>query len=310
MSVPTAAGTRRVAGVSRRRPRSGPVRVRVGGWLDVITPPSSHMFGGCEAPPRALRRGQGWDGRGGTAAGGHRLAGGGEGPSECVYAHACQRCAEALLRRTVVEHAGPVCPGLQTLPLRAAFAPTGAFGSACFVVSGRRWRGHPATVWDTGRLCRPRPQPARSLLPVSVLLQAPRRARRGRGSARLRGVRPPLSRDRNRDHPCRPAHPPPVKPRPPLSPGKGHFCAISGRQGRLEFHRTHRPATQGRLEFHPATRLPLATVEMSQTAASRARLPHDRAQRGSTTGLRARPGQRSGGRRACVSPRSAANRFT
>ena len=68
---------------------------------------------------------------------------GGEGPSECVYAHACRRCAEALLRRTVVEHAGPVCPGLQTLPLRAAFAPTGAFGSACFVVSGRRWRGAP-----------------------------------------------------------------------------------------------------------------------------------------------------------------------
>ena len=110
--------------------------------------------------------------------------------------------------------------------------------------------------------------------------------------------------------PLRTARPPPVKPRPPLSPGKGHFRAISGRQGRLEFHRTRRPTTQGRLEFHPATRLPLATVEMSQTAASRARLPHDRAQRGSTTGLRARPGQRSGGRRACVSPRSAANRFT
>ena len=152
------------------------------------------------ARPRPAPRGGGGAGagvgrprRGGR--GGHRLAGGGEGPSECVYAHACQRCAEAFLRRTVVEHAGPVCPGLQTLPLRAAFAPTGAFGSACFVVSGRRWRGHPATVWDTGRLCRPRPQPARSLLPVSVLLQAPRRARRGRGSARLRGVRPPLSRD-------------------------------------------------------------------------------------------------------------------
>lgn len=87
--------------------------------------------------------GQGRGGRGGTAAGGHRLAGGGEGPSECVYAHACRRCAEALLRRTVVEHAESVCPGLQTLPLRAAFAPTGAFGSACFVVSGRRRRGAP-----------------------------------------------------------------------------------------------------------------------------------------------------------------------
>ena len=40
--------------------------------------------------------------------------------------------------RRVKGHAGPLCPGLQTLPLRAAFAPTGAFGSACFVVSARR----------------------------------------------------------------------------------------------------------------------------------------------------------------------------
>ena len=40
--------------------------------------------------------------------------------------------------RRVEGHAGPLCPGLQTLPLRAAFAPTGAFGSACFVVSARR----------------------------------------------------------------------------------------------------------------------------------------------------------------------------
>ena len=74
MSVPTAAGTRRVAGVSRRRPRSGPVRVRVGGWLDVITPPSSHMCGGREAPPRASRRWRG-GGRGGTAAGGQPRGG-------------------------------------------------------------------------------------------------------------------------------------------------------------------------------------------------------------------------------------------
>ena len=40
--------------------------------------------------------------------------------------------------RRVEGHAEPLCPGLQTLPLRAAFAPTGAFGSACFVVSARR----------------------------------------------------------------------------------------------------------------------------------------------------------------------------
>ena len=148
MSVPTAAGTRRVAGVSRRRPRSGPVRDRVGGWFDVITPPSSHMCGGREAAPR---------GGGGAVVGagvGRPRCGtdwrGGEGPSECVYAHAYRRCAEALLRRTVVEHAEPVCPGLQTLPLRAAFAPTGAFGSACFVVSGRRWRGAPGDAAGYG----------------------------------------------------------------------------------------------------------------------------------------------------------------
>ena len=40
--------------------------------------------------------------------------------------------------RRVKGHAGPLCPGLQTLPLRAAFTPTGAFGSACFVVFARR----------------------------------------------------------------------------------------------------------------------------------------------------------------------------
>ena len=341
MSVPTAAGTRRVAGVSRRRPRSGPVRVRVGGWLDVITPPSSHMCGGREAPPRASRRWRG-GGRGGTAAAGRPWGaptGGRRGGAERVCV--CARLPK--MRRGVPSpySCGARRTGMPRAPNSAATSGLRAdrrirFGVLCRIRASMA--GHPATVWDTGRLCRPRPQPARSLLPVSVLLQAPRRARRGRGSARLRGVRPPLSRDRNHDHPCRAAHPhpvkprppprtarpppvkrrpplrtarpPPVKPRPPLSPGKGHFCAISGRQGRLEFHRTRRPTTQGRLEFHPATRLPLATVEMSQTAASRARLPHDRAQRGSTTGLRARPGQRSGGRRACVSPRSAANRFT
>ena len=56
----------------------------------------------------------------------------------CGLMHAATGCARALTGRTVVGHAGPVCPGLQTLPLRAAFAPTGAFGSACFVVSARR----------------------------------------------------------------------------------------------------------------------------------------------------------------------------
>ena len=162
--------------------------------------------------------------------------------------------------------------------------------------------------------------PATGFRPLAGAEARPPRARLS-ASARSPSSSQPRPKPRP---PPRTAHPPPVKPRPPLSPGKGHFCAISGRQGRLEFHRTRRPATQGRLEFHrtrrpttqgrlefhPATRLPLATVEMSQTAASRARLPHDRAQRGSTTGLRARPGQRSGGRRTCVSPRSAANRFT
>ena len=56
----------------------------------------------------------------------------------CGLMHAATGCAQALTGRTVVGHAGPVCPGLQTLPLRAAFAPTGAFGSACFVVCACR----------------------------------------------------------------------------------------------------------------------------------------------------------------------------
>ena len=281
MSVPTAAGTRRVAGVSRRRPRSGPVRDRVGGWFDVITPPSSHMCGGREAAPR---------GGGGAVVG--AVAGrprwgtdwrGGEGPSECVYAHAYRRCAEALLRRTVVEHAEPVCPGLQTLPLRAAFAPTGAFGSACFVVSGRRWRGAPGDGAGYGM----------SLPSSPATRTVPATGFRPPAGVQARPVKP--------RPPPRTAHPRPVKPRPPPYARNGHFSSVSGRQGWMEFHRTrrptpqgwsefhrtHRPAPQGRSEFHPAARLPHATVYMAQTAASHARPPT----RWSTTRLKQKCGQ-------------------
>ena len=285
MSVPTAAGTRRVAGVSRRRPRSGPVRDRVGGWFDVITPPSSHMCGGREAAPR---------GGGGAVVGagvGRPRCGtdwrGGEGPSECVYAHAYRRCAEALLRRTVVEHAEPVCPGLQTLPLRAAFAPTGAFGSACFVVSGRRWRGAPGDGAGYGMSLPSSPAtrtvPATGFRPPAGVQARPVKPRPPLCAAHLRPVkpRPPL---------CA-AHPRPVKPRPPPYPRNGHFSSVSGRQGWSEFHRTRRPTPQGWSEFHPAARLPHATVNMTQAAASHARLPHDRAQRGSSrTAGKARTG--------------------
>jgi len=59
----------------------------------------------------------------------------------CGLIHAAPECGRGAGGRRVVGHAGPVCPGLQTLPLRAAFAPTGAFGSACFVVSARRCAG-------------------------------------------------------------------------------------------------------------------------------------------------------------------------
>ena len=150
-----------------------------------------------------------------------------------------------------------------------------------------------ATPRDMGCLCRARPQPARSLLPVSVLLQASRRARRGRGSSasvgspsspRPRPVKPqpPLRAAHPRpvkpQPPLRAAHPRPVKPRPPPYPRNGHFSSVSGRQGWLEFHRTRRPAPQGWSEFHPAARLPHATVNMAQAADSHARLPHDGAQ--------------------------------
>ena len=159
-----------------------------------------------------------------------------------------------------------------------------------------------ATPRDMGCLCRARPQPARSLLPVSVLLQASRRARRGRGSSasvgspsspRPRPVkpRPPLCAAHLRPVKPRPplcaAHPRPVKPRPPPYPRNGHFSSVSGRQGWSEFHRTRRPTPQGRSEFHPAARLPHATVNMAQTAASHARPPT----RWSTTRLKQKCGQ-------------------
>ena len=158
-----------------------------------------------------------------------------------------------------------------------------------------------ATPRDMGCLCRARPQPARSLLPVSVLLQASRRARRGRGSSASVGS-PSSSQPRPKPRPPpRTAHPPPVKPRPPLCaahprpvkprpppyPRNGHFSSISGRQGWSEFHRTRRPTPQGRSEFHPAARLPHATVNMAQTAASHARPPT----RWSTTRLKQKCGQ-------------------
>ncbi len=327
MSVPTAAGTRRVAGVSRRRPRSGPVRVRVGGWLDVITPPSSHMCGGREAPPRASRRWRG-GGRGGTAAAGRPWGaptGGRRGGAERVCV--CARLPK--MRRGVPSpySCGARRTGMPRAPNSAATSGLRAdrrirFGVLCRIRASMAGApghgvGHGTSVPTSPAT---RTFPATGFRPLAGAEARPPRARLS-ASARSPSSSQPRLKPRP---PPRTAHPPPVKPRPPLSPGKGHFCAISGRQGRLEFHRTRRPTTQGRLEFHrtrrpttqgrlefhPATRLPLATVEMSQTAASRARLPHDRAQRGSTTGLRARPGQRSGGRRACVSPRSAANRFT
>ena len=341
MSVPTAAGTRRVAGVSRRRPRSGPVRVRVGGWLDVITPPSSHMCGGREAPPRASRRWRG-GGRGGTAAAGRPWGaptGGRRGGAERVCV--CARLPK--MRRGVPSpySCGARRTGMPRAPNSAATSGLRAdrrirFGVLCRIRASMAGApghgvGHGTSVPTSPAT---RTFPATGFRPLAGAEARPPRARLS-ASARSpsssqprlkprpppRTAHPPPVKPRpppptahprpvKPRPPLRTARPPPVKPRPPLSPGKGHFCAISGRQGRLEFHRTRRPTTQGRLEFHPATRLPLATVEMSQTAASRARLPHDRAQRGSTTGLRARPGQRSGGRRACVSPRSAANRFT
>ena len=205
----------------------------------------------------------------------------------CGLMHAATGCAQALTGRTVVGHAGPVCPGLQTLPLRAAFAPTGAFGSACFVVSGRRWRGAPGDGAGYGMSLPSSPAtrtvPATGFRPPAGVQARPVKPRPPLCAAHLRPVkpRPPL---------CA-AHPRPVKPRPPPYPRNGHFSSVSGRQGWSEFHRTRRPTPQGWSEFHPAARLPHATVNMTQAAASHARLPHDRAQRGSSrTAGKARTG--------------------
>lgn len=153
--VPMLLGTRRVARVSRRRPRL--VRGRVGG-VDVITLPWSHMWALDEAGATQagrLRHG-GWEGSRGRRPRPRRwwstrwrlwrtpL---------CGLIHAPTASVREELSRRVEGHAGPVCPGLHTLPLRAAFAPTGAFGSvrAFFM---RKWRPHAPTPrptqWEHG----------------------------------------------------------------------------------------------------------------------------------------------------------------
>ena len=164
VNVPTPAGTRLEAKVSRRTPRLVAVRERVGGCGEVITLPWSHMSVLDEAV--AARAGNFPRRRAGIATGTGALVSsergapisaavpvakrGGSGlvvagcavaHALCGLIHAAPECGRGAGGRRVVGHAGPVCPGLQTLPLRAAFAPTGAFGSACFVVSARRCAG-------------------------------------------------------------------------------------------------------------------------------------------------------------------------
>lgn len=137
--IPMIVGTCRVARVSRRRPRPEPVRRLVGG-VDVITLPWSHMCAPHEAG--AARAGRLSRARGTVSIPLHAATAsalrGAVAHAPCGLMHAATGCEPALTGRTVVGHAGPVCPGLQTLPLRAAFAPTGAFGSACFVVHARQ----------------------------------------------------------------------------------------------------------------------------------------------------------------------------
>ena len=250
MSVPTAAGTRRVAGVSRRRPRSGPVRVRVGGWLDVITPPSSHMCGGREAPPRASRRWRG-GGRGGTAAAGRPWGaptGGRRGGAERVCV--CARLPK--MRRGVPSpySCGARRTGMPRAPnsaatsgLRAdrrirfgvlcrirasmAGAPGHGVGHGTSVPTSPATRTFPATGFRPLAGAEARPPRAR----LSASVRSPSSSQpRPKPRPPLRTAHPPpvkpgppLRTARPRPvkpgPPLRTAHPPPVKPRPPLSPG-------------------------------------------------------------------------------------------
>ena len=208
MSVPTAAGTRRVAGVSRRRPRSGPVRVRVGGWLDVITPPSSHMCGGREAPPRASRRWRG-GGRGGTAAAGRPWGaptGGRRGGAERVCV--CARLPK--MRRGVPSpySCGARRTGMPRAPNSAATSGLRAdrrirFGVLCRIRASMAGApghgvGHGTSVPTSPAT---RTFPATGFRPLAGAEARPPRARLS-ASARS----PSSSQPR-------------LKPRPPLSPG-------------------------------------------------------------------------------------------
>ena len=218
MSVPTAAGTRRVAGVSRRRPRSGPVLVRVGGWLDVITPPSSHMFGGREAPPRALRRGQGWDGRGGAAVGGTDWREAGRGrASVCMRTPAkdAPRRSFAVQLWSTPDRYAPgskLCryerpSRRQAHSVRRALSYPGVDGG-----SPGHGVGHGTSVPTSPAT---RTVPATGFRPLAGAEARPPRARLS-ASARSPSSSQPRLKPRP---PPRAAHPPPVKPRPPLSPG-------------------------------------------------------------------------------------------
>ena len=207
-------GTCRVARVSRRRPRPWPLRRRVGG-VDVITLPWSHMCtpdeaGAARAGRLSRALGTESDPLHAATASAKRCA---VAHAPCGLMHAATGCEPALTGRTVVGHAGPVCPGLQTLPLRAAFAPTGAFGSACFVVSARRSaRVFPSPAAQLSpsraRLLDPsfrsceRPTdtgPANQLVLMSALYSACKPSIPSVGSpARVRNRRPTCGRARSR----------------------------------------------------------------------------------------------------------------